>query len=149
MNKFLLSIVLLVGLLALVGCNGADEPTAAPTNTITGIVWEWTTLFNRTTDETTTVPNPESYTLIFNEDGTFTGNADCNAISGTYSQEGGFFVTVETSTRAFCGEESLDLQYLDLLSQVVAGGPDGAGGFALENAGGEQRMTFQNGGAAE
>jgi hypothetical protein len=31
----------------------------------------------------------------------------------------------------------------------VAGGPDGAGGLALENAGGEQRMLFQNGGPAK
>jgi hypothetical protein len=27
---------------------------------------------------------------------------------------------------AFCGEESLDQQYLTLLGSVVAGGPDGA-----------------------
>ncbi len=49
---------------------------------------------------------------------------------------------------AFCGEASLDVQYLDLLANVVAGGPDGQGGLALETAGGEQRMIFQNGGAA-
>jgi len=29
----------------------------------------------------------ENYTLIFNEDGTFNGTADCNNISGTYSKE--------------------------------------------------------------
>ena len=45
----------------------------------------------------------------------------------------------------FCGENSLDQQYLDLLNGVVAGGPDGAGGFALEWAGAEKRMKFSNG----
>jgi len=42
----------------------------------------------------------------------------------------------------------LDQQYLDLLSNVVAGGQDGASGLALENAGGEKRMLFKNGGTA-
>ena len=32
---------------------------------------------------------------------------------------------------------------------IVAGGPDGAGNLALETAGGEQRMVFKNGGAAQ
>ena len=94
------------------------------------------------------MPDPENYTLIFNEDETFEGQADCNAISGTYSQASGFTITVGPSTTAFCGEDSLDLQFLDLLANVVAGGPDGAGGLALENAGGEQGMLFSNGGAA-
>jgi hypothetical protein len=43
----------------------------------------------------------------------------------------------------------MDQQYLSLLSSVVAGGPDGQGNLALENAGGEQRMLFENGGMAE
>ena len=45
---------------------------------------------------------------------------------------------------AFCGEDSLDQQYVDLLGQVVAGGSDGAGGLALETAGGAQRMLFES-----
>jgi hypothetical protein len=49
---------------------------------------------------------------------------------------------------AYCGEASLDQQYLGLLGSVAAGGPDGAGNLALENAGGEQRMLFNNGGEA-
>ena len=43
---------------------------------------------------------------------------------------------------AFCGEESLDQPYLQLLSSVAAGGLDGTGKLALETAGGEQRMLF-------
>ena len=51
-------------------------------------------------------------------------------------------------TMAACGDDSLDQQYVELLGSVAAGGPDGAGGLALETAGGEQRMLFVNGGAA-
>ena len=61
----------------------------------------------------------------------------------------GFSITLGAATMAACGEGSLDQQYLQLLSAIAAGGPDGAGGLALETAGGEQRMLFKNGGVAK
>jgi heat shock protein HslJ len=146
MKKFHILIALCLGLLVLAGCNSDEDATSS--DTITGIVWEWENVTVKPTSETTTVSNPENYTLIFNEDETFTGMADCNAIAGSYSTASGFTVTVGPSTMAYCGEDSLDVQFLDLLSQVVAGGPDGSGGLALENAGGEKRMLFSNGGDA-
>ena len=138
-------------LIVAAACAPVSAPTPAavtPSNTITNIVWQWASVANRTTGATTTVPNPQSYTIIFREDGTVTGQADCNTFSGTYSQNGGFFITVTPDVMAACGGDSLDQQYLVLLEAIVAGGPDGAGGLALETAGGEQRMTFVNGGAA-
>jgi putative lipoprotein len=60
----------------------------------------------------------------------------------------GFSLMLGPSTMAFCGEESLDQQFLALLSSVAAGGPDGSGGFALETAGGAERLNFENGGPA-
>ena len=146
MNRKILFIAVCLGLVLLVACSSADEP--ASIETITGIVWQWESVKVQPTGETTTVADPENYTLIFKEDETFSGTADCNKISGTYSQASGFTITVGPSTMAFCGEDSLDVQFLDLLAQVVAGGPDGSGGLALENAGGEKRMLFSNGGAA-
>jgi heat shock protein HslJ len=95
------------------------------------------------------VDYPENYTITFNEDGTLTGKADCNNFAGTYSTDGGFFITLGPSTMAFCGETSLDTQYLQLLGEVAAGGPDGAGGLKLQTAGGAQTMQFSNGGAAQ
>ena len=136
----------LMVMVALAAC--APAATPAPSNTITDIVWQWTSVTNQTTKQTTTVPNPENYTIIFKTDGTFTGKADCNNIAGTYSQANGFSITLGPSTMAYCGEASLDQQYLQLLSSIAAGGPDGSGGLALETAGGEQRMLFKNGGAA-
>jgi hypothetical protein len=49
---------------------------------------------------------------------------------------------------AFCGDDSLDQLYLELLDNVVAGGPAGEDRFALEWAAGEKRMEFIDGGAA-
>ena len=123
----------------------AAAPTATPSNAITDIVWQWTSVANRTTGETTTVTDPQNYTITFRDDGTLSGKADCNSFTGTYSQEGGFTITLGATTMAACAEGSLDQQYLELLGAVVAGGPDGAGGLALETAGGEQRMTFVSG----
>ena len=123
-------------------------PTATPSNDITDIVWQWTSVTTKPTGETTTVSDPQNYTSTFRNDGTLSGKADCNNFTGTYAQEGGFTITLGASTMAACPEGSLDQQYLELLSAVVAGGPDGQGNLALENAGGEKRMLFKNGGAA-
>jgi heat shock protein HslJ len=120
----------------------------ASANPIQDIIWQWVSVSNKTTGETTTVPDPENYTITFHVDGTLDGKADCNNFAGTYTQDNGLIIKLGPSTMAFCGEASLDQQYLTLLGSVVAGGPDGAGGLALENAGGEQRMLFKNGGAA-
>jgi len=130
-----LSLLLLIGLsialLVLAAC--APAATPAPTNTITGIVWQWTNATDA--GQTTTVPDPTKYTIIFNSNGSLTGQADCNSFTGVWSQaNGGFTIKLGASTMALCGEASLDQQYLHLLSNVAAGGPDGAGGLALETA---------------
>jgi heat shock protein HslJ len=122
-------------------------PPAAATGSIYDVVWEWTSVIGQATGSTTTVPSPQDYTIVFRPDGTLNGQADCNSFTGAYSQENGFAITLGAMTMAACGEDSLDQEYLQLLSAVAAGGPGGAGGLALETAGGEQRMLFQNGGA--
>ena len=137
-----------VSLLAGACAPAATTPTPTPADSIQGIVWGWESVTNQPTRETTTVPNPEDYTITFNADGTLEGKADCNTFQGTYTQENRWTITLGASTMAFCGESSLDQQYLTLLGSVVAGGPDGAGGLALETPGGEQRMIFENGSSA-
>jgi heat shock protein HslJ len=145
-KRSILLLVSLVALFTLAACSSTGNETG--TDSITDIVWQWESVTDRPTSETTTVPDPENYTLTFRDDGTFTGKADCNNFSGTYTQDGNFILTLGPSTLAACGEDSLDLLYFDLLNGVVAGGPDGAGGFALEWAGGEKRMEFSDGGDA-
>src|SRR3974377_2345637 len=87
-----LSSLSLIGALLLAACALAatPAPAAAPMSApaqsapITGSVWQWTTLVEG--GKTTTVPNPESYTIIFYTDGTVTGKADWNHFNGTDSQ---------------------------------------------------------------
>ena len=146
--------VLLVGLLA-VACTSTDTPetpatAAAPAdgNAITGIVWNWQTFNDVAAGTSMRVDDPSKYTIVFNTDGTTTGQADCNTFSGTYSQESGFTITVRPDVMAACDQGSMDQQFLGLLGDVAAGGPDGAGGLNLQTAGGAQQMLFSNGGAA-
>jgi len=140
-------VVALLGLLGWRIISNNDQPVstaeAPATNPIQNINWKWVSVTNQSTGEVTEVPDPNQYTIIFNADGTLNGKADCNSFSGTYSQVNGLIITLGPSTMAYCGEASLDTMYLSLLSSIVAGGPDGAGGLALENAGGEQRMLFK------
>ncbi len=129
------------------GAASAAPPSSA-SSSITGIVWQWTNLTDTAANTTLIVPNYSNYTIIFSADGTLTGKADCNNFTGTYSQQNGFTIKLGPTTLAACGEGSLSQQYLNLLSNVAAGGPDGTGGLTLETAGGAQRMLFINGGAA-
>lgn len=139
MKHITLLMMVLALSIVLVACSSDDD-------SITDIEWQWESVYDRPNDETVTVSNPENYTLIFKDDDSFSGTADCNQIAGTFSQEGGFFLSLGPTTMAFCGDDSLDQLFLDLLNGVVAGGPDGSGGFALEWAGAEKRMEFSNGG---
>jgi heat shock protein HslJ len=149
MKRYKHLILWVIGILALsllaASCKPSSPSTAS--DSVQGIVWQWTNLTNQTTKETTKIPNPENYTITFNSDGTLEGKADCNTFTGTYSQANGFSIELGATTQAYCGDASLDQQYLALLSDVAAGGPDGTGNLALETAGGEQRMLFINGGA--
>jgi heat shock protein HslJ len=124
--------------------------TTAPTQDPIQLVnWEWISLKNKSTGEVKLNPDPKYYTIIFYPDGTISGKADCNAFKGNYSTNNGFKINVTGTTRMACEAGSMETEYLGLLAEVVAGGPDGNGGLALETAGGEKRMEFQNGGPAQ
>jgi heat shock protein HslJ len=129
----------------------ATVQVTAPTETsnpIQGISWQWVSVTDKTTGQTTTVATPAQYTIVFTADGLVNGLADCNSFTGTYSQSNGMAIQITSMTRAACPAGSLDQQYIQLLENIAAGGPDGAGNLALETAGGAQRMLFQNGGPA-
>ena len=126
----------------------STAPKAPASGSIHNIEWQWRELSGGAVNPAQTIPNPENYTIIFREDGTFTGKADCNAIAGEYTNDGGrFSIMLGPSTMAACPEGSLAPDYTRLLNNVVAGGPSGPD-LALESAGGAERMTFTNGGAA-
>ena len=108
-------LILLACLSLLAAC--VPVPAPAPSNSITGIVWQWVSVTNQTTKQTTTVPTPESYTIVFNADGTLAGKADCNSFTGTYSQENGFTIKLGATTMMYCGDASLDATVLAVVEQ--------------------------------
>lgn len=120
--------IILVLALVLIAINiGSDDvsvspsptPSAIDTPDITETLWLWQqTSMN---DDTEVSPdNSESYTLTLNTDGTINGKADCNNFTGSYEITGSniTFGPMAT-TRAFCGESSLDTQYLQDLSNAA------------------------------
>ena len=51
--------------------------------------------------------------------GTVSVQADCNQVAGTYiAQNGNLLINLGPSTMAFCGEQSLDQQFIALIAQV-------------------------------
>ena len=116
-----------------------EEPTAEPVETpeeqaspldtmehvpdpeLTGITWEWVQRDPNGNDiPPITVPNPENYTLLFNDDGTFNATIDCNDAAGQYKTPtaGSIFMELGPTTAAFCGEESLDIDMINMFGPV-------------------------------
>lgn len=102
--------------------NAADVPvvTAAPIMpSLTGTPWLW---MDTTDPATGTQPVTDfaNYVVLFNEDGTANIQADCNNILATYTTDGSSIsLELGPSTMVFCGEGSLDVQFLEQLSSVV------------------------------
>ncbi len=133
----------------------SPEPTPGPTpvvisvSDIAGIRWQWVEAVETVGDTQTAVPNPPNYTLTLFPDGSISVKADCNQLGGTYSLEGNALaITLGPSTMAYCGDESLDQQYLTMLSNVEAAtfDNDRLVLHLQEEAG---HMTFENGGPGE
>jgi heat shock protein HslJ len=88
---------------------------------VTGITWQWEGLIETEPASQSLVPHPERYTITLQSDNTLNLQADCNRVLGTYIMDRAELqLELGPSTRAYCGEESLDLQYLDLLTRVEA-----------------------------
>jgi heat shock protein HslJ len=96
------------------------QPPTPATEGLTGAVWRWfATELNNDTE--VSPPDPESYTIEFLADGQVAVQADCNRASGTYTaNDGSMTITLGPSTAAFCGEASLDQDFLRALGQVAA-----------------------------
>ena len=117
---------------------------------ITGIQWHWAQLTETEPAAQSVVPDPENYVLVLNADGSVNLKADCNMVMWTYTLEDTIitFNTVGPATLAFCGEDSLDTQFLEWLGK---GGTISLeeGRLILELSDGSGRMIFDNGGPAE
>jgi heat shock protein HslJ len=125
-----------------------DDTADSAEPQIVNIVWQWSSLEETDPAAQSVVPNPENYTVTLHHDGSVNIKADCNQLAVTYTVEGSSLVfnMLGPSTLAFCGEESLDTQFLALLGSVNT--------WALEDeqlkmsTTGGATMTFANGGPA-
>ena len=87
---------------------------------ITDIKWQWSGLIENEPASQSVVPDPENYTILFSKEGTYSIKADCNLGSGSYTLEGNNLTSSPGPiTLAYCGPDSLDNQYLSLLSNVT------------------------------
>ncbi|HSG18107.1 MAG TPA: META domain-containing protein [Anaerolineae bacterium] len=71
--------------------------------------WQWQRRDDASGNTIITVPDPSSYTIVFNEDGTFKAVLDCNSASGGYAtpSSGSIFMELGAMTAAACEPGSL------------------------------------------
>jgi len=138
--RFLLALGLLTLVsLVMAACGGKTSSEA-----VVDIAWQWSSLSQTEPSSLSLTPDPENYTLTLLTDGTLNIKADCNMVSGSYNLDGtAISIELGPSTMAFCGEQSLDVQYLQLLGEVESFRiTDGQLILVLEDNAGE--MTFQS-----
>jgi heat shock protein HslJ len=93
----------------------AENPPGPPPNLV-GPTWQWTTNSDPAAG-TQVIPNPELYTVTFNEDGTLGVVADCNTGAGSYTTSGSLIaITVSNVTASDCGPDSLGQSFIARLN---------------------------------
>ncbi|MEJ2600414.1 MAG: META domain-containing protein [Anaerolineales bacterium] len=108
-----------------------------------GETWQWVGLRETAPAAQSLIPDPENYTLTFNEDGTVSIKADCNVAMGSYQLSGDqLTISMGPTTLAECGPESSYNQFLTLLEQAAGVGM-GYGNLVISLANGAGEMYFQ------
>lgn len=120
------------------------EPISA--DSITSIKWLWEG-YNHF-DSYTPVTNPENYTLSFSPDGTCYIKSECNSGNGSYIlEENNLTIDSTAITTMACGPDSMDPEYLGLLTGVNSATIED-GQLVLYSSEGDT-MYFTNGGQSE
>ncbi|HIP71328.1 MAG TPA: META domain-containing protein [Anaerolineae bacterium] len=128
---------------------GEEHMPEAAAADITNIVWQWTEFQDTAGKNDITVDNPENYTVTFLADNQVSIKADCNMVNGSYTLDGSSLtIQLGPSTMAFCGEESLDQQFLGKLGFVAAYVMDGDN-LVMNLQADAGNMIFANGGPVE
>ena len=105
-----LNLLLFAFALSVVAC---DDNPARPTDqaVLRDVTWKLETI-ERAGSPTITVPNPELYTLILDNDGNVSVRADCNQCTTTYTLDGSSLKVAHLNyTTNFCTLASLDGNY--------------------------------------
>ncbi len=146
-SGFSLTLLLVLMLVVIVGCG--DPGSSISKSDIAGVEWQWSELKETQPTGQSVVPDPDNYTLVFQPDGMIDIQADCNLVGGSYTlEDDSLSLELGPSTMAFCGEESLDQQYLASLDNVESASlEDGHLVLHLKDDAG--KMVFNNGGPSE
>lgn len=107
-------IVLLAGL-AFAACDTATIPSS-----VSDAQGDWELqAFELNDGSTVTIPNPEKFTARLGADNRAILTVDCNRCRGSYEAEGNSLSFGQIAcTLAYCGDESLDRDYLAALGSV-------------------------------
>ena len=117
--------------------------SASTGDAITEKTWQWVGVVETEPATGSVVPNPESYTLFMDADGSLSLQVDCNSAGGSYELDGNSLsILVGPMTLAYCGDDSLDQDYLSMLSSVESYALED-GQLLLQMADGVGRMLFE------
>ena len=122
--RFTHLVAALVAAVSLTACDGtspvspssvATTPTGGALTVESTAVWKLQSLA-RTGSSAVTINDPSLFTMSLSN-GSLQLKADCNRATGTYTLSGNTLSVGSTmaSTRAYCGSESLDTDYLAIL----------------------------------
>ena len=136
---------LLIGISLLLGACSSPAPSPAPTETaapptampavpteapqllepitqeqLVGAIWQWVGGREPMSSPPFQVPEPQKYTLTFNEDGSLFVQADCNTSRGTYELSGDqLTITLGATTLVACEVDSLSDHFMANLGNAA------------------------------
>jgi heat shock protein HslJ len=132
-----IAVVILVGLFLVTRNSGGSGG-------LTGTQWQLASIRQTTPAYQGVVPAADQprYTITFNTDGTYSGKADCNQISGSYTTSGSDGITIKPgiSTMAMCPEDSFGPLFAHAITTATTWSVSG-GQLTLSRADGAT-MTF-------
>jgi heat shock protein HslJ len=101
--------------------SAVDEMEHTPDPALIDQTWAWERRDPNGNDiAAITITNPENYTLLFNEDGSFNARVDCNVMGGSYTTNAAGSIAMQGGpmTMAFCGEESYDQAMMQMVASI-------------------------------
>lgn len=117
----------------------AQDATGTVTPSLTGVTWEWRQFVDERHEKNLFV---DTHSLTFEEDGRYTGRADCNSMGGAFTVEGNAIsIQPGPSTLMACPPGSLGQEFLAYLFDATSYSFTEAGDLLLETAGGTMRFS--------
>ena len=115
-------------------------PMANITTPFVNGTWQW---IARAGSESFQVSNPSRYTIAFSPNGTYAVQADCNTGSGNFTVNGTkMTIDAPVVTLKFCGDSSLDSEFLSALLEVSGYQMDSQGRLVMLLVNPTERIIF-------